>query len=579
MARGLRFIAAITIIAGCGDSTGNTGASEGTSSTGDSMASSTTTALPPTTGTSAAPTCAPNEVVCVSETEQAVCDDDGLLGAPKTCPDGGACVTGLGCVACEPDEVRCDGEVLQQCSDARAWEDVQTCSAAQGLQCDAGAKACAGACAPQSLGRTASGCEFYAVSTLQLFQNGGIFAVVLENPGDIDANVTITRDDKFTPVVDVVPAGGVRVIELPFVATLANTNKGERVRDGAYRIQTDAPVKAYQYNTLNNTASTDSSLLWPRHTWGTHHFVATYGSTAVQGGFYRGGWAVVGGAEELSVEATALPGTKAKGGPGFGVDGNGKAPLGTGDVLQIISADEGDLTGTMLVSDKPVQVFGIHECSFMPADTPYCDHLEEVLLPVSQLGTEYVLAAPVRHKTPAQRRGQVVRIVATEANTTLTYDPPRPDAPTLIAGPGEFVELPPSAEHFVLATDKPVLVAQYMAGALFDADNGTDPAMLIALPTSRWHTTHHVHTIADWLPVDVDILAPTGAVVTLGGEPVTGFVDIGDSPYQIAHVRFTEDPGLAEITADQPIAVNVYATRPSVPASSFWHSTGGALAP
>ncbi|HEY8379786.1 MAG TPA: hypothetical protein VIK91_25020, partial [Nannocystis sp.] len=143
----------------------------------------------------------------------------------------------------------------------------------------------------------------------------------------------------------------------------------------------------------------------------------------------------------------------------------------------------------------------------------------------------------------------VVRVIATEANTTLTYDPPPMDAPTMIAGPGEFVELAPSAEPFVLVADKPVVVAQYMLGATFDGEE-TDPAMLIALPVARWHTSHWVHTLPDWLPIDVDILAPAGANVTRDGTPVTNFTDIGDSPYRVAHVRLTSDVGLVEIAAD-----------------------------
>lgn len=575
MRTSLSWIATIALGAACGDSGANMNATE-TSSTGSSSSSSTTspTTTSPTTG---APACTPGEIVCTSATEQAECGADGQPGAPTTCPDGGACVDGTGCVACTAGEVRCEGEELQQCSDAGEWEVLQTCNAAQGLACDAGALACTGECLPESLPRTASGCEFYAVTTVQLGQMGGIFAVVLENANASDATVTITQNEDFTPIVEVVPAGEIAIVELPFVAKLWDAFKGELVRDGAYRIQSDRPIQAYQYSTLNVTASVDSSLLWPRHTWGTSYFVASYDATEVQGGFYRGSWAVIGGEEELSVTVTPRPGTKAKGGPGIGVDGGGKAPLDTGDVLQILSADDGDLTGAMFVADKPVLVFGGHECSFMPAGVGFCDHIEEAMLPVSQLGTEYVVVAPSRHNPPTERRAQVVRIIATEANTTLTYDPPLMDAPAMIAGAGEFVELTPTAENFTLVTDKPVLVAQYMPGATFDGED-TDPAMLVTLPVARWHTSHHVHALPDWLPVDVDIMAPTGAVVTVDGMPVANFVDVGNSPYRVAHVRFDSDPGLVEIAGDQPIAVNVYATTSSMPTTSFWHSTGGLFA-
>ncbi|MFY0535558.1 hypothetical protein [Nannocystis pusilla] len=148
MRTSFRLIAAMTMIAGCGDSTANTGASEGTSSTGESTSSSTTSPdTPTTTGTTAPPECAPDSVVCVSETEVAECGPDGQLGAPASCPNGGVCVDDVGCAGCEPGAVRCDGDQLQQC-EGGAWEAQKTCSAAQGLTCDADAMACTGACAP-----------------------------------------------------------------------------------------------------------------------------------------------------------------------------------------------------------------------------------------------------------------------------------------------------------------------------------------------------------------------------------------------------------------------------------------------
>ena len=577
MRTSFRLIAAMTMIAGCGDSTANTGASEGTSSTGESTSSSTTGPdTPTTTGTTAPPECAPDSVVCVSETEVAECGPDGQLGAPTSCPNGGVCVDDVGCAGCEPGAVRCDGDQLQQC-EGGAWEAQQTCSAAQGLTCDAGAMACTGACAPESLPLTASGCEFYALTALQLNQNGSIFAIVVENPGDSPATVTITQNEDFMPVVETVDADSYRVIELPYTMGLFNALVGKLIYDGAYRIESDVPVRVVQYNSSILTASSDSSLLWPRHTWGTDYFVSSYAPSPVEGGFYHGAWAVVAGADEMSVEATALPGTKSKAAPGIGVDGNGKAPLDTGDVLQLVSADDGDLTGTRLVADKPIQVLGGHECSFMPKDVPYCDHLEDMMLPVSQLGTEYAIVAPSKHNPPTERRPQVVRVIASEPNTELTFEPPI-FAPMTIANPGEYVELEPESENYALVSSAPVLVTQYMVASTLENDL-TDPSMLVAMPVTRWHDTHYVHALPDWLPVDVDVVAPIGATVTVDGKPLAGFEAIGDTPYQTAHVRFDEDPGLVEIAGDQPISVSVYATRTDSPASSYWHSTGGLLAP
>lgn len=568
-------------LAACGDDGTNTTAEPATGSTGD--ATTTTTMTPTTSGTTGGPTCTPGEIVCVDDDAQSVCGEDGTPGPEEPCA-AGTCVPGMGCPECQVGEVRCMGDELQQCGAMGTWEMQELCNAAQGLTCDAGAMACTGACAPAELAKgelTASGCEFYAVTAinLQADELKTHFAVVIENPGATDANITVSQTEDFEVLTDVVAAGTAKTLLLPWAKPLYNAFKGELLYDGAYRVQSDQPVRAVQYSTFEVSASADSSLLWPRHTWGTDYFAASYGSTSINDGeaFYRGAWLMIGAEDMTKGVVTPRPGTKAKGGPGIGLNGGGNTQIGAGDVLQILSADDGDLTGAHLVTEKPISVLGGHECGFVPANVGYCDHMEDAMLPTSQLGTTYVVVPPVKNKVESERRAQVVRIIATDGATTLTYDPPLMNAPTMIAGTGEFVELEPTAETFAVTADKPVLVAQYMVGFKFD-NVESDPAMLATLPVDRFHERHWVHALADWLPVDVDIIAPAGAVVNVDGMPVGGWTPVGGSGYQVAHVRFAMDPGLAEIDSDQPIAVNVYATRAGTPTTSFWHSTGGRLA-
>lgn len=579
----LELLVASIALAACGDAGSNTSATatEGTGSTGDATA---TTEPPTTSATTAAPSCTPGEIVCLSDSQQSVCGDDGTPGPAESCSVG-TCAPGLGCPECQVGETRCMGAEIQQCDETGKWAMLEVCNEAQGLTCDEATTACAGACLPSELakgGLTATGCEFYAVTTAQLQTMGVQFAVVIENPGPTDATITISQDDGFEVVTDTVAAGTAKPIELPWVDQLISGFKGELAYGGAYRVQSDQPVRAIQYSPIDVTASVDSSLLWPRHTWGTSYFAASYTATpiTVDGAivWYRGFWTLVGGDAEAMVTVTSRPGTKAKGAPGIKQDGSGALKLNLGDVLQVVAGDDGDLTGAWIQTDKPVQVFGGHECGNVPQDQGFCDHMEEMMLPASQLGAEYVVVPPMRRTMMAERRAQVVRVIATDGATNLTYDPPQMGAPATIPGTGEFVELPPSAELYALTADKPVVVAQYMVGSTIDNDK-SDPAMLVALPTSRFHTQHYAHTLADWVPLELDITAPVGATVTVDGMPVGGWVEVGGSGFQVAHVRINEDVGLIEVVGDQPIAVNAYSTRIALPATSFWHSTGGALAP
>lgn len=565
------------LAAACGDSGSNTTATEGAGSTGDGTTS--TTEQPTTTGV---PSCEPaGQIVCLDDMTAVMCGDDGVPGSPQACT-AGACIAGVGCPECQMGDKRCMGAEIQQCGAMGAWEPLETCNDAQGLSCDEATKTCAGACLPAELakgGLTATGCEFYAVTSAQLVPDGAQLAVVIENPGASDATITITQDDGFAALTDTVPAGGVKALEVPYVEKLLSGFKGELVYSGAYRVESDQPVRAVQYSPLDVTASVDASLLWPRHTWGTSYVVASYGSTQIDAmTFHRGVWSITGGDAETMVTVTAPAGTMSKAGPGIMTNGSGALKMNAGDILQISTADVGDLTGTRIDGDKPLQVLGGHRCAYVPADKGYCDHLEEMMLPVAQLGTSHVLVPPVRLNPQDQRRVQVVRVIATDGATNLTYDPPQMGAPATIAGTGQFVELAPSAELYALTSDKPVVVAQYMVGSLVDGDKA-DPAMLVTLPTERFHPTHYVHTIADWLPIDIDITAPTNATVTVDGMPAGGWVDVGGSGFKVTHVRLTEDVGLIEVAGDQPIAVSVYATRSALPSTSFWYSTGGAFAP
>lgn len=585
MRSSIALIVAAMTVAACGDNGTNTTANSTAESTGETGTAGTTSGVPTTSGSTGTPSCTPGEIVCVGNDAQFVCEEDGVPGTEQPCA-AGVCTPGVGCAECEMGDTRCMGDELQACGAMGMWETQTVCNAAQGLSCDEATGMCTGVCAPEELakgGLTSAGCEFYAVTAINLLAQDlkTHFVVVVENPGDTDANITVSQTEDFMPVVDVVAAKTAKQITLPWAKPLYNAFKGELLADGAYKIESDAPVRVVQYNTVEISASVDSTMLWPRHTWETDYFAASYVSTPIMTNgmltYYRGTWLMVGSEDMTKGTVTPRPGTKAKGGPGIGLDGGGNTLVSSGDVLQILSGDDGgDLTGAHLVMEKPVSVIGGHECGNVPIDVGYCDHMEDAMLPTSQLGTTYVLVPPVTNADENARRAQAVRIIATDGATDLMYDPPQANAPTTIPGTGEFVELEPSSETYVLTTSKPVLVAQYMVGYKYD-DIESDPSMLTTLPVERYHTQHWVHALPDWMPLDIDIIAPTGATVMVGGMAVGTWTPVGGSNYSVGHVRFTDDPGLVEITSDQPAAVNVYSVQAGANKTSYWHGTGGLL--
>ena len=556
-----------TAVTTSGASMGATSTTTGDDTTTTGPVTATITATDPTaaTDTTGPETCPMGQVVCDDNTAK-ICDGMGGFGSETPCPK--ACAAPLGCVECVPGSHQCVGELSQVCTDDGAgWVDEQSCDPVQGLSCDPGTGACLGACA--SLGASYIGCDYYPVVTQQIdsYVGGNPYAVAVANTTDQDATITVTRGPN--PVTtDTVPAGSVKVVQLPWVNELAlGTGPTVLVPDGAYRLRSTQPVTLYQFNPLNADVTNDASLMLPVNTWTGNYLAASWPGWQGYPGFYS----VTASADNTTVTVTAP-----KGGvptqPGGGVDGsgNGVVVLNEGDVLQVTTAGGSDLTGSLITADKPVQVLGGHDCTQVPIGTAACDHLEESMFPIEALAREYIIAPPVQVPNDAAEKGIIVRIVAAEADTNLTFEPDQPVAKTL-ANVGDFVELPGSIARYVIKSDKKILVAEYMIGQ--DGGYGTsDPAMLIAVPSAQYRTSYLFYAQNAWQANYVDIIAPDGSNVLVDGAPALNFTPIGASGFSLAHVKLDNaGDGSHSVSADQKVGISVYGV---VSYGSYWYSGG-----
>lgn len=122
-----------------------------------------------------------------------------------------------------------------------------------------------------------------------------------------------------------------------------------------------------------------------------------------------------------------------------------------------IPGTKGDMTGYFINATNPIQVICGHECANVPENVPFCDHMSEQIPPVNQLGLFHVVP-PIYGRSP--NAGYVVRVVATEANTTISCM-----GVTVIKNRGGFVQFNTSdARPVVVVCDKPCLVMQYNKG-------------------------------------------------------------------------------------------------------------------
>ena len=556
-----------------GPGTSGTDATSTSASTTDPSTSGTTTDGTSTGTTDASTTgmvCPDGTVLCEAG-ESKTCDGMGGFKNVETCPD--ECLDGVGCVLCIPDSYKCEGENSLHCNDqGDAWEPYETCDGLQGTMCDANLGKCFGACTKDLLGYSYIGCDYYAAVTPQYpgyQQAPHKFAVAISNTTAAAATITITRGANVV-TTDTVQPSTVKTITLPWLNELsAMDGVSKVVVDGAYRVRSTQPVNVYQYNPLEATVTNDASLLVPANAWTGSYLIASWQHWDLvnRPGFYS----VI--AAENDTTVTFLPsktGNKVGAGAGVNADGTGMVKLGASDILMVRSATGGDLTGTIVHSDKPVAVISGHPCTNVPLTDSACDHLEESMFPIETLAKDYIVVPPAQVPDDTKPKAEMVRVIASEDNTTLTYTPNQPAATTL-AKAGDFIELPKTVAAFRITADKKIAVGQYMVGQ--SAGFGTsDPAMLMSVAVEQYRKTYLFHAPPTWSANYVDIIAPDGTAVKVDGQNVANFTSIPGTGFGYTHVKLSNaGDGTHTVSADKEVGISVYGV---LNYGSYWYPGG-----
>lgn len=527
-----------------------------------------TTGATETTGGS----CPAGAVVCEDGVAK-TCDGMGGYSGEESCE--GACVEPGGCVLCEPGSSVCDGNVSMQCSDdGESFAVNEACDEVQGMACNPDVGKCDGKCALENLQLSYLGCDYYPTITLQHdnYNDGTkIFAAIVANNSGVDATITVTRGAMMVDEL-VVASGAVKSIPLKWIPELTKgLGPTKRTVDGAYRLRSNQPVTVYQYNLLYADASNDASLLLPVNAWTGDYVVASYPHSAAND--YPGFYAIVARDDDTVVTLTpSSTGGKVQAGGGVAADGTGQVTLGAGEVLQVVTAMGGDLTGTKIQATGPIQVIAGHKCAKVTPDVDLCDHLEESMFPVEALALEYIVVpprqAPIIDINNPQEQGQVVRVIASEADTTLTFTPAQNGVPTTLAKAGDFVEIVKTKAKFMVAADKKIVVAQYMMGQ--GAGYGEqDPSMLLAVATEQYRKDYLFQAPNTWEANFVDIILKSGTSVSVDGMAVKeGFVKIPETEYSLVHVPLSKDgSGAHTLTASDRVGISVYGIQDF---GSYW---------
>jgi uncharacterized repeat protein (TIGR01451 family) len=341
-----------------------------------------------------------------------------------------------------------------------------------------------------------------------------------------------------------VAAGTPTLVEIPFVAQL---DVIDAVENKGLHVTSLAPVVIYGTNQRN--FSSDGYLALPTDAIGTDYVVMAWASGSGVGSEL----AIVGTQNGTNVTITpkAVAGPHTAGVP-FVI------ALGQGQTYFLAAGDDHDLTGTTVVADKPISLFGGHSCGLAPTGFyDFCDHMVEQMFPTSAWGTNF-LTVPLATRTG----GDVVRMISSQDDTSISVNGVVVKADLDL---GSAFEISLSSAARISAT-KPICVAQVAKGSKFDDNPNADPFEMLIVPTSRMQSSYLVATSANALPINyLNVVVPTPAVAGVkldgGTVPPASFTPIGGSGYSGAQLPVAV--GSHTVTAGAPLGVSVYGFGPA----------------
>jgi hypothetical protein len=524
---------------------------------------------------------------------------------------------------CVPGAFFCVGDSLQLCEDGGTDAiEVMDC-AAWDTTCDGDHCAFDDPCVQAEAERSNVGCVYFAAdldNSENAYDNAaaGQFAVVVANPGGhgtalvaVHLNEAEQGEPPNAALVEeqAIAEGGLHVFELP-----RRDVDGENVTDGvddgtqtwlssrAFRVTADVPVVAFQFNPIDQQYANDASLLLPVSALGLEHTVIGYPpSSPLNTAFSpknRAYVTVVGTAPETTVEVSPafdiVDGTGVSAvSPGIGINGGTTRQfvIGEFDVLnletRLVSLSEEvapDLSGSAVISDKPVAVFTGTDLAILAAETfEMCcaDHLEAQLVPDQAAGSRYVVShSAARNDGPWE--ADLYRVLGLEDGTGVTTNLPAPNA-AFTLDEGEFREFF-AVTGFVLEADGPVTVAQLLVAGtdVVDPLAAAGDSSLLLVPAFDQRRSAYGFTTGVGFDVGYAVIsAPDGAVVTIDGDNVTAACAGPDDDGVLDATSFVSwtceiADGAHAVAADVPVGVNVYGYHA---AGSYAYPAGSDLRP
>jgi hypothetical protein len=445
------------------------------------------------------------------------------------------------------------------------------------------------------------GCDFWPTVTANGVWSIFDFAVVVANTGKAPTDVTIQGPGGLSATTTVAPLD-TTVLYLPWSPALKGADSDAcgsssppdasvGAPGAAYHLTSTTPIIVYQFSALEFRGiggppgkdwsscpgnqicedegapigcfsySNDASILLPSTAMSGSYRLLSVGE-GKPGVFLAvtGTQAATTVQVELASGASVVPG-----GPVGDVPPGGtfSFTLEAGDVVQVVSDGSGDLGGTLVTADKPVQVVSGSSCTSITFGDieGSCDHVEETVQPAETLGKHYVLPTPSGALGAAA--GHHVRLFGNADGTTLTWSPAAPNGAPSVIDAGEVIDLGLVTTDLEVTGDKEIAVATFLASASqvnADDRNGRgDPSQSQAVATEQFRTSYVFLAPLDYDVNLIDVTMPLDAVVTLDEAPLPATpTPIGSSGFGVARVRLGEGrAGAHALRSDKPVGVQV----------------------
>lgn len=360
-------------------------------------------------------------------------------------------------------------------------------------------------------------------------------------------------------------------------------SQNEKISNQSFHIVTDKDVTVYAHS--QSVMTSDAFLVLPTEALGTEYLILTYnsdGSTIVNyinSSSTPSQFAIV--ATEDNTNITIIPSTK--------THSNDlktqRIKLNRGNVYLVQAKIDSenwtrDLSGTEIISDKPISVFAGHQRATIPISlsgkSPSRDFICEQMPPIKSWGKNALIVPYPQPKDTTKNDTDnydpdidIYRIIAAYDNTELYIN----DELVATLNKGELYEDNLMEPLFVTAS-APILVAQYKKTSQTEGIGAlSDPFMMIIPPVEQFDKFYRFINIQayewkndtiEWSKVYIQqyltIVAPENAIKSLrlngSAIPPANFKPIPNTEYYYTWLKMRD--GASVISADEPFGIYVY---------------------